>query len=81
MFIDNRHAQFLFNCRIFRLIKRSLANAKTTAETLDLEIYRFTDYGKEFIKRQNISPDAYIQVALQVTYYKLVPGSCNLNYV
>lgn len=37
---------------------------------MDLEIFRFTDHGKDFIKQQNISPDAYVQVALQLAYYK-----------
>lgn len=55
---------------VFRLINQALKNAATVSEGLDLEIYRFNDYGKEIIKKQNISPDAYVQVALQVTYYR-----------
>ncbi|CAD5123639.1 DgyrCDS11967 [Dimorphilus gyrociliatus] len=39
-------------------------------ESLDLHILRFSDYGKEFVKSQNMSPDAFIQLALQLTYYK-----------
>jgi len=56
----------------YRLIKQSLQNAQVTADILDMEIFRFKDYGKEFIKRQHMSPDAYVQVALQVTYYRYV---------
>ena len=41
-------------------------------ENLDLYVLRFMDYGKEFPKSQNMSPDAYIQLALQLTYYKWV---------
>ncbi|XP_077870512.1 choline O-acetyltransferase-like [Saccoglossus kowalevskii] len=41
------------------------------AEDLDLQITRFTDYGKNFPKSQNMSPDAYIQLALQVVYYRM----------
>ncbi|NWR53520.1 CLAT acetyltransferase, partial [Regulus satrapa] len=48
-----------------------------TVENLDFIAYKFENYGKEFIKRQKISPDAYIQVALQLAFYrchrKLVP--------
>ncbi|XP_029466559.1 choline O-acetyltransferase [Rhinatrema bivittatum] len=44
---------------------------------LDFTAYKFKNYGKEFVKKQNMSPDAYIQVALQLTFYrchkKLVP--------
>nr|DBA15443.1 TPA: hypothetical protein GDO54_004653 [Pyxicephalus adspersus] len=44
---------------------------------LDFTVYRFKKYGKEFIKKQRMSPDAYIQVSLQLAFYrchrKLVP--------
>ncbi|XP_077999459.1 choline O-acetyltransferase-like [Glandiceps talaboti] len=41
------------------------------ADDLDLQIMRFTEYGKNFPKSQNMSPDAYIQLALQLAYYKV----------
>uniref|UniRef100_A0A667X0J1 Choline O-acetyltransferase n=1 Tax=Myripristis murdjan TaxID=586833 RepID=A0A667X0J1_9TELE len=37
---------------------------------LDMNVYKFCDYGKELIKKQKMSPDAYIQVALQLAYYR-----------
>ena len=37
---------------------------------LDMDGYKFTFYGKEFIKKQRMSPDAYIQVALQLAFYR-----------
>uniref|UniRef100_A0A8D0GFB2 Choline O-acetyltransferase n=1 Tax=Sphenodon punctatus TaxID=8508 RepID=A0A8D0GFB2_SPHPU len=37
---------------------------------LDFIAYKFEKYGKEFIKKQKTSPDAYIQVALQLTFYR-----------
>ncbi|XP_063814932.1 choline O-acetyltransferase [Pseudophryne corroboree] len=44
---------------------------------LDFTVYRFKNYGKEFIKKQRMSPDAFIQVSLQLAFYrchrKLVP--------
>lgn len=39
-------------------------------DNLDIDVYKFQDYGKEFIKKQKMSPDAYIQVALQLAYYR-----------
>lgn len=35
-----------------------------------MNVHKFYDYGKEFIKEQKMSPDAYIQVALQLAYYR-----------
>lgn len=39
-------------------------------KNLDMNVHKFYDYGKEFIKKQKMSPDAYIQVALQLAYYR-----------
>nr|XP_056706042.1 choline O-acetyltransferase [Euleptes europaea] len=40
-------------------------------KNLDFIVYKFENYGKEFIKKQKMSPDAYIQVALQLAFYRL----------
>ncbi|XP_073978610.1 choline acetyltransferase isoform X1 [Rhodnius prolixus] len=40
-------------------------------EDLDFYVYRFDGYGKNFIKSCQVSPDVYIQMALQLSYYKL----------
>jgi hypothetical protein len=39
-------------------------------EDLDFYVYRFRSYGKNFIKSCKVSPDVYIQLALQLAYYK-----------
>lgn len=39
-------------------------------KNLDMNVHRFYGYGKEFIKKLKMSPDAYIQVALQLAYYR-----------
>lgn len=39
-------------------------------EDLDLYVYRYLDYGKNFIKSCQCSPDVYIQLALQLAYFK-----------
>uniref|UniRef100_F7ALU3 Choline O-acetyltransferase n=1 Tax=Monodelphis domestica TaxID=13616 RepID=F7ALU3_MONDO len=39
-------------------------------KNLDFTVYKFENYGKEFIKKQRTSPDAYIQVALQLAFYR-----------
>lgn len=37
---------------------------------LDFFVYRYKGYGKTFIKNCKVSPDVYIQLALQLAYYK-----------
>nr|XP_002190953.4 choline O-acetyltransferase [Taeniopygia guttata] len=55
-------------------IQTHLASAaeklQRAVENLDFIAYKFEHYGKEFIKKQKISPDAYIQVALQLAFYR-----------
>lgn len=45
------------------------------ARDVDVVDLRFDDYGKEFIKSFRMSPDSYIQMALQVAYYRWVLAS------
>ncbi|XP_028990285.1 choline O-acetyltransferase-like [Betta splendens] len=37
---------------------------------LDMDVFTFRAYGKEFIKKLKMSPDAFVQVALQLAFYK-----------
>ncbi|XP_035258951.1 choline O-acetyltransferase-like [Anguilla anguilla] len=41
-----------------------------SVRNLDMDAHKFKIYGKEFIKKQKMSPDAYIQVALQFAFYR-----------
>uniref|UniRef100_A0A8D3DZC6 Choline O-acetyltransferase n=1 Tax=Scophthalmus maximus TaxID=52904 RepID=A0A8D3DZC6_SCOMX len=43
---------------------------KQLVNNLDMDVFTFKAYGKEFIKKQRMSPDAFIQVALQLAFYK-----------
>ncbi|KAM4715962.1 choline O-acetyltransferase b isoform 1-T3 [Anableps anableps] len=58
----NSHVQALLGASGDRL--QSLVN------NLDMDVFIFEPYGKEFIKKQKMSPDAFIQIALQLAFYK-----------
>lgn len=36
----------------------------------DFYVLHFKDFGKQFPKSKRISPDVFVQLALQLTYYK-----------
>ena len=36
----------------------------------DLEVFNFPGYGKEFIKSARCSPDAWLQMSLQLTMFR-----------
>lgn len=52
-------------------ISQSLAVAQALADDLDLHVLIFRDFGKEKIKKCRVSPDAFIQMALQLAYYRV----------
>jgi len=47
----------------------------------DHKAFVFEDFGKEFVKSLKISPDSFIQVAIQLAYYKWVKWWNYLTYV
>uniref|UniRef100_A0A4W6E7U7 Choline O-acetyltransferase n=1 Tax=Lates calcarifer TaxID=8187 RepID=A0A4W6E7U7_LATCA len=55
---------------IHKLLACSADKLQRLVRNLDMNVHKFYDYGKEFIKKQKMSPDAYIQVALQLAYYR-----------
>ncbi|CAG5119940.1 unnamed protein product, partial [Candidula unifasciata] len=59
-----------------QIIQSSLQVARSLLNDVDLHIMMFQEFGKGFIKTCKISPDAFIQIALQLTYYRLEKHFC-----
>uniref|UniRef100_A0A3Q1FG00 Choline O-acetyltransferase n=1 Tax=Acanthochromis polyacanthus TaxID=80966 RepID=A0A3Q1FG00_9TELE len=55
---------------VHKLLTSSADKLRRLVRNLDMNVHKFYDYGKEFIKKQKMSPDAYIQVALQLAFYR-----------
>ncbi|PAV61839.1 hypothetical protein WR25_26362 isoform A [Diploscapter pachys] len=53
--------------------------AKSVGDNLENTILVWEDYGKDFIKKSRVSPDAYCQMAIQLTYFK-DQGKFDLTY-
>ncbi|XP_047428321.1 carnitine O-palmitoyltransferase 1, liver isoform [Mugil cephalus] len=54
----------------------SLAVAQTLADDVDCHVFPFREFGKGRIKKCRISPDAFIQISLQLAYYRDRCGFC-----
>lgn len=50
--------------------------AEKLLNDVDLRIYLHDAYGKGFMKISSLSPDAYIQMALQLAYYRDAKKFC-----
>ena len=52
-------------------IEAALSFAREQIDDVDLHILQHRDFGKGDIKKCKISPDAFIQMAIQLAYYKV----------
>ncbi|XP_023214443.1 choline O-acetyltransferase-like, partial [Centruroides sculpturatus] len=56
-------------------VKEEIKNASVVTDalidTLELNVFIFDKYGKGLPKKQKISPDVFIQLCLQLTYYRM----------
>ncbi|KAF5291724.1 hypothetical protein FQR65_LT11418 [Abscondita terminalis] len=62
---------FQLNDDINKNIKISAANVDKLVKDFQLLCFKFEMYGKEFIKMQKLSPDSYIQMAMQMAFYRM----------
>ncbi|KAF4522335.1 hypothetical protein B566_EDAN011336 [Ephemera danica] len=56
---------------IEEVIHTAQANLDNLVDDLEMHCISFTGYGKEFIKTLKLSPDSYIQMAIQFAFYRL----------
>ncbi|KAF3847027.1 hypothetical protein F7725_004105 [Dissostichus mawsoni] len=54
----------------------SLAVAQALADDVDCHVFPFREFGKGQIKKLRVSPDALIQIGLQLAYYRDRGGFC-----
>jgi len=58
------------------VIENSLTVAQSLADDVDLHLMIYTHYGKGFMKKCKMSPDAYLQMALQLSYFRDAGSFC-----
>uniref|UniRef100_A0A0R3S4A1 Choline O-acetyltransferase n=1 Tax=Elaeophora elaphi TaxID=1147741 RepID=A0A0R3S4A1_9BILA len=52
------------------LLQKQIDTFDDLAQDLDLQVLVFDEFGKEFIKSCNISPDGFVQLTMQLAYYR-----------
>ncbi|XP_033831113.1 carnitine O-acetyltransferase b [Periophthalmus magnuspinnatus] len=72
---------FYIDPEIKRDIELAKQNLDILINDLDVNVFNFKRFGKELPKRHKLSPNAFIQVALQLAYYRVhneVCPSCDI---
>lgn len=62
--------------KVKQTISRGLEDIDSNVEDTMIRALFFKDYGKNFIKKAKMSPDAYIQMAYQLAYYRIYKQPC-----
>ncbi|XP_062535278.1 choline O-acetyltransferase [Armigeres subalbatus] len=63
--------EWIVRPEIDQRICEAARNVDKNIEDLDFYVYRYRPFGKNFIKACQVSPDVFIQLALQLAYFKL----------
>lgn len=53
------------------VITQSKANIDRLAADTDVKVFTFDHFGKDFIKSHGISPDSFLQIGMQVAYFRI----------
>uniref|UniRef100_A0A8D1AYG2 Carnitine O-acetyltransferase n=1 Tax=Sus scrofa TaxID=9823 RepID=A0A8D1AYG2_PIG len=57
-------------------IEKAKQNLSIMIQDLDITVFVFHHFGKDFPKSEKLSPDAFIQMALQLAYYRIYGQAC-----
>ncbi|XP_025769391.1 carnitine O-acetyltransferase [Puma concolor] len=57
-------------------IEKAKQNLSIMIQDLDIMVMVFHHFGKDFPKSEKLSPDAFIQMALQLAYYRIYKQAC-----
>lgn len=66
------HLTFNLPAQLRDSIPTILQSLRTLSSHQDLQVLQFQKHGKDFIKKMSMSPDSYVQMAIQLAYFKLM---------
>lgn len=68
---NTHQLEFMLNRTLEREIRIAESRYYDLYESYDLSFLNWNEYGKKFISGHKMSPDAYVQMAFQLAYYRL----------
>ncbi|OQV15366.1 Choline O-acetyltransferase [Hypsibius exemplaris] len=67
---EPKHLRWSLTPELQDILETTCMEIDRLAGDLELRVYRFDLFGKNIPKRHNMSPDCFVQLALQLAYYK-----------
>ena len=74
-----RRLEFYVNDELQKIIIHAFRSFHSFINDTRIKIFEFGEFGKEYIKRFKVSPDAFVQLALQLAQHKLF-SKCKSTY-
>ncbi|KAL1923113.1 uncharacterized protein VTP21DRAFT_9489 [Calcarisporiella thermophila] len=71
-----QHLKWEVGSDVQHSIYEAEVNAKKAIDNVESMIIHFPEYGSDLLKSFKVSPDAYVQMALQLAYYRIYGKSC-----
>lgn len=71
-----RELEFNLSSSVKEDIKKAEFDSDNAIKDVDLKVLNFTEFGKDFPKSQKLSPDSFLQNAIQLAYYRIHKQPC-----
>lgn len=71
MLIPNKNSFVFSVLQVVQVIQNSLQVTQQLVSDVDLKLFMHDAFGKGLMKKCKTSPDAFIQMALQLAYYRV----------
>ncbi|XP_071960674.1 carnitine O-palmitoyltransferase 2, mitochondrial-like isoform X3 [Antedon mediterranea] len=75
-----RKLEFDLDSTMKTAIKDAIDKYNTSTSKLNIGVRQFNKFGKNFMKANKLSPDAFMQLSFQMGYYKLTGGKVASTY-
>lgn len=68
--LNPERLKFNLNSDLYAAVELAKRNIDTLAQDVDLNVFTFDKFGKEDVKALKMSPDSFIQIAIQMSFMK-----------